>query len=96
MTIPSPTSRLAKGYANQKTDGAHMVDLIDSATGHIIARCVFEQYADEILAALRNAERERCAKIASDQQYGEPCGPQEVAYNDACSRIHDAILNQSE
>lgn len=48
----------------------------------------------KIADAARAMERERCAKIAIDQQYGDPLGPQEVAFNDACSRIHDAILNQ--
>ncbi len=52
MTTPSPITRLTKGYNNQKTDGAHMVDLIDATNHHVIARCIYEPYADEILAAL--------------------------------------------
>jgi hypothetical protein len=51
-TVPSPTTRLRKGYSNQSRDGTHMVDLVDAISGHTIATCIYEPYADEILAAL--------------------------------------------
>lgn len=54
--IPSPVTRLTKGYANQKTYGPNMVDLIDRINHDIIARCIYEPYADEILAKIAKAE----------------------------------------
>jgi hypothetical protein len=38
-----------------------MVDLIDAANGYVIARCVYEPYADELLALTR-AEPPRAAQ----------------------------------
>ncbi len=54
----SPVRRLTKGYANQNIDGTHMVDLIDAANQNIIARCVYEPYADEIIASTRKVTEE--------------------------------------
>lgn len=46
-----------------------------------------ESELDELLAA----EREKCAKIASDAQYEDQTGPQEAAWNSACDHIADRI-----
>ena len=54
---------------------------------------------NDIAAVVKAAvigERERCAKIASDEQYEDVLGPQESAWNEACARIANTIRNQKD
>lgn len=54
----SPVRRLGKSHANDASYGSHMVDIIDRANWNVIASCVYERYADEII---------RCVNLAIDQ-----------------------------
>lgn len=60
----SPVRRLGKGYSCQKTEGEHMVDLIDTANGNVLAKCIYERYADEIIYAV-NAVLEHEKRVAT-------------------------------
>jgi len=54
--IPTPVTRLCKGYGNQQTTGTSHVDLIDSINANIVAKGIFEPYADQILATIEYAK----------------------------------------
>lgn len=55
-TVPTPVSRLIKGYGNQEKYGTSHVDLIDSISGYTVAEKIYEPYADQILAAVEHAK----------------------------------------
>ena len=63
----SPVTRLTKSYADQKTHGTSHVNLVDRVNFNVVASCVYEPYADHILAAVNalpdliSAARERDA-----------------------------------